>query len=832
MANLIVLTGLRRGQVFPVEPGALIGRDPKAEVSLPDLLVSTQHARVQRSSAGWQLEDLTSTNGTYQNGRRVVGTVSLAIGDILHVGSTELVFTSRESLADDAPTGLNEVLASSEPSAAFDVRLVADTDAELVLAPSRPIGITGVLPVVRAVGRSLAEAADLPTVLERTGEHFLRAVSGETVTVLLTPPEGGVPRPAYRARSTDLGLERLPLDDDPPHLSDLVGRTIGGRGALLGRTPRSVRGGPGLAYCVALPAAGGVIGAVLVDDVREDLTRQDLRPLFLVANLAGVHCRSHQLLGALRDRNTRLQAANVELEAARSRLSSFNDELQAAVDARTEELARSERGYRELFEESRDGNLTALGDGRLQAINRTAAAILGREPDHCLGRTLAELLGPAVADRLRAAQREATPLFEAPVELPGGAARVLEVLARPIEHISSWSWERQAAGSTGGGVHVLLRDVTARHEAEERMRLLTRIVESMREAVVSTTLDGVVTAWNPGAQALYGFPPGEVLGQTLPTLPDARGAEFERVLAAVAAGQSLQARTERERRDGVRVQVEAAFAPVPDANGQIVGLVEISRDLTEQLRVEERLRWGERMASFGELAAGLAHELGNPLANVRSGLEFLLAREREPQVARESLETLQREVVRLQGLFQHVLDLARWPLPALRPVEVGALLEQVASLVAARAREAKVEVVVTRGEPRELVADRDQLVQALLNLVHNAIEAMPHGGRLELATVDDPAAGTTGFLVRDQGVGIPREVRGKIFDLFFSRRPGGTGIGLAVVKRIVDLHRGQVAVEGEPGAGTTMTVLFPRLPGPGEAPVEAEPRRAAGTEAR
>lgn len=829
MANLIVLTGLRRGQVFPVERGAVIGRDAKVEVSLPDLLVSTQHARVSRTPAGWQLEDLTSTNGTYRNGQRVIGGAALALGDLLHVGSTELLFTERVSLAEEAPTGLDEVLAAEgadEPATAFDVRLVADTDAELVLAPSRPIGMTGVLPVVRAVGRSLAEAGDLPTVLERTGEHFLRAVEGETVTVLLSPPEGGLPRPAYRARSTGHGLERLPLDDDPDHLADLVARTTAGRGALLGRTPRSVRGGPGLAYCAALPAAGGIVGAVLVDDVREDLTRQDLRPLFLVANLAGVHCRSHQLLGALRDRNARLQAANVELEAARSRLATWNDELQAAVDARTEELARSERGYRELFEESRDGNLTALGDGRVQAINRTAALLLGREPQSCVGRRLSSLLGEQVAARALGAGREATPLFEAPVSLRDGTTRVFEVLARPIEHISSWSWERKKAADAGG-IHVVLRDVTARHEAEERMRLLTRIVESMREAVVSTTLDGVVTAWNPGAEALYGFPPAEVLGQTLPTIPDARGAELERVLAAVAAGQSLQARTERERRDGARVQVEAAFAPVPDAAGEIVGLVEISRDLTEQLRVEERLRWRERMASFGELAAGLAHELGNPLANVRSGLEFLLARDRGPKVARESLETLQVEVVRLQGLFQHVLDLARWPLPALRPVEVGGLLEHVASLVAARALEARVEVAVTRAAPLEVTADRDQLVQALLNLVHNGIEAMPQGGRLELSVVDDPCAGA-GFQVRDQGIGIPRELRGKVFDLFFSRRPGGTGIGLAVVKRIVDLHRGQVLVEGEPGAGTTMTVLFPRQGDDGGAPAGAR----ESTEAR
>ena len=268
--------------------------------------------------------------------------------------------------------------------------------------------------------------------------------------------------------------------------------------------------------------------------------------------------------------------------------------------------------------------------------------------------------------------------------------------------------------------------------------------------------------------------------------------------------------------------MDCTFAPVSEPSGEIVGLVEIARDLRAQLRAEDRLRLRERMATFGELTTGLAHEVGNPLANLKSGVEWLLARERSAEEQQESLELLWSEIDRLHRLVRQVLELGRWETPVLRSVAAAELLDYVAASVRVRAQNQGVEIdVSTPPELRtfKVIGDADQLKQALLNLAANALTAMPEGGMLELGLSDE---GDQGCLwVRDTGSGIEPEDQPHVFELFFSRTPGGSGIGLPLVKRITDLHSGNLLLESRPGMGTTLRLLLPRassLPGEEEAP--------------
>ncbi len=804
MPNLIVLTGPTRGCVLPVERAAVIGRG-RVDLRLPDDLVSVEHAEVLARGGRFELRDLDSTNGTYLNGARVAR-ATLSEGDIVHVGVTELLFTDRTGL-DPAmtPSDAFRLLGQDEGAPSFDVRLVADTDEELVLEPShRGSGLTLVLPLVHRVERGFSEARHLDELVERVGLHFARAVGGRALLVLLRG-EDDAPRPALCASVGPQG-ELHPLAEDAlPVRESLIERAFESAGALLGRA-----GDGALALAIGLPHRGGSVGVVYVHDAREALTQEDLRPLLLIAKLAGVHCQAHLLVAQLVERNAQLERANAALEEAQARLSRWNEELQAAVEARTAALQSSEARYRSLFHESRDGNFTVDPEGRLQELGRTAAALLGLAPAAAGGPfwpLLGEGLGGALQEQTaalarrsdwRAADQELGEPLEAELHTPAGR-RVVEVSVRPLVQSEQLR-----------GFHGIIRDVTARKEAEERMRLLSRIVDNVPEAVVTVTLDGVVTSWNPGAEALYRYSAGEVLGQLLPTVPDDRGAELERALAQVAQGTSVVLRTERVARDDEVVPVLATFAPVPGSDGAVVGLVELARDLRDQLELEERMRWRERLASFGELAAGLAHELGNPLSNLKSGVEYLLDRPREREVAEESLGMLQTEIERLQRLVQQTLDLARWRVPSLSEVDPGAVLGYVAALVRDRAAELGVELAQDDGgAPVRVLGHSDQLKQALLNLVSNALAAMPGGGRLELSVVRRGAQ--AGFAVRDTGCGIAPEDQERVFDLFYSRSRDGSGIGLAVVKRIVDLHQGRVLLESELGQGTTVSLLLPRV---------------------
>ncbi|RMG18725.1 MAG: PAS domain S-box protein [Planctomycetota bacterium] len=679
--RLQVLTGLRCGADIAVEERVVLGREAAVDLRLPDLLVSSRHAEVCAEAGGFVLRDLASTNGTFVNGERLSSPHRLRVGDVLQLGATEVLFTDRARDLGERGTS-SRVQSALAPLAtaeeAASVRFLSDDELPLELDAE---GGPRALYAVGAVQRSFALAADLDALLERIARAFSRAVGGRGVVVALA--EEGRPVVRYRGSSDDGALYRRDQVDFAVR-DDLLERALSERGAFLAsagpdaaETAVSSNSDPAVALSVSLPSASGIVGAVYVHGAPADLEPDDLRLLFLVAQLAGVNVRTHLLLAALRERNA-------ELEAAREELAGLNEELRELVDDRTAALGRADR----------------------------------------------------------------------------------------------------------------------------RLRLYARVVETVPEAIVTTTLEGVVTSWNPGAEALYGYPAAEVLGELLPTLPDAGGATFDRAREEVLAGRTLTLRTTRFARDGSELPVEVTFAPVPSSSGEPAGLVEIGRDLRERLRSEERLRLRERLASFGELAAGLAHELGGPLTNLRSGVEYLLARERSPEETRSSLEVLESEIERLHRLVQQALGLARWEPPRRREVAASELVDYVVSAILPRAESQGVEVLQPPRGAARLHADEDQLKQALLNLAANAIEAMPDGGRLELSVFEEPDE--VGFVVRDDGLGIAPEDRERVFRLFFSKRLGGSGIGLAVVKRIVDLHGGRVELESQLGRGTRVRLSFPK----------------------
>jgi PAS domain S-box-containing protein len=688
MPNLVVMTGLRSGTLLPLSECVVVGRDADVDLRLPDLLVSLHHVEIRPEGDGFVVRDLTSTNGTFKNGVRLNEEVPLALGDVVVVGSTELLFTDQEQPDVVRSRVLDALVTPSEDDPDYAIRLVTDSD-EVNVAPAHHGGLGVALPVVDAVLRSFSLAEDLTALLERIAESFARASGGRGVVVAL---EGdNRPRVLFKGQFAD-GIVYRCDELEFAVREDLIEQALTSRGALLARAGpdnanTAVFGADALmALCVSLPTAAGVVGAVYVHDVRQDLNDEDLRLLLLIANLAGVHSRNRLLLDALREGNASLRRRTEELEDARVGLDRLNEELRGKVDQRTEELGRADR----------------------------------------------------------------------------------------------------------------------------RMQLLSRIVENTPEAIVSTTLDGEVSSWNPGAEQLYGYRREEVLGELLPTVPDARGQEFERILQAVGTGRSFTQRTERVGTDDQVIPVLATYAPVSERDGRIVGLLEIARDLSEQLQTEERMRWRERLASFGELAAGLAHELGNPLSNLRSGVEFLLARERSPKERQSSLTVLRDEIDRLHRLVMQALDLARWPSPISTAVSLRELLDYGANAVEQRAKSLGVEVVRPPDDVRDVivVGDLDQLKQCLLNLASNALDAMPDGGRLDLSIHDDE--GTCGFAVADSGAGISTADQDRVFDLFFSKRQGGSGIGLAMVKRIVDVHAGTLLLDSSLREGTLMQVRLPR----------------------
>jgi signal transduction histidine kinase len=232
-------------------------------------------------------------------------------------------------------------------------------------------------------------------------------------------------------------------------------------------------------------------------------------------------------------------------------------------------------------------------------------------------------------------------------------------------------------------------------------------------------------------------------------------------------------------------------------------------DVYAQLQASfEQLRRADRLSALGELSAGLAHEIRNPLGSIEGAMQILRRPELPMETRQEFGDLGQKEVNRLKGLLTNFLDFARPQAPRRSPTEPLQLLESVGRLAAETAKMSGVQVRIESADGVPAIAlDPEQMKQVLLNLVINAIQAMPAGGEVVLRTVSK--TDKVILEVQDEGTGIPPEDLERVFNPFVTARPGGTGLGLSIAYQIVSQHEGHIAALRNPGRGMTFRVTLP-----------------------
>jgi signal transduction histidine kinase len=225
----------------------------------------------------------------------------------------------------------------------------------------------------------------------------------------------------------------------------------------------------------------------------------------------------------------------------------------------------------------------------------------------------------------------------------------------------------------------------------------------------------------------------------------------------------------------------------------------------------EQLRRAERLSALGEIAAGLAHELRNPLAGIKGALEIVSARAPVATPEAEFSGIATRELQRLEGLVQEFLDYARPKPPRLRPADLPDVVRRVVSLLGPQAEQAGVALAVEGDDASQgLRIDPEQIEQVLVNVVLNAVQASPRGGQVKIRHY--PRDGRYRIEVADQGPGIPPDSKARIFEPFFTTKERGTGLGLAISQRIIAAHRGEIRITPGQGGGTVVEILLPVFP--------------------
>ncbi len=360
-------------------------------------------------------------------------------------------------------------------------------------------------------------------------------------------------------------------------------------------------------------------------------------------------------------------------------------------------------------------------------------------------------------------------------------------------------------------------DATLRLEEQESgFRALSafheNIVQSMSSGLFTADLDGRMTSFNPAGYAILALDPTDVLGRRC---WDLFGWEEGPAFYTRLAQRGVPYRFEREtlRRDRRRVLLGMTLSWLKDSNGAPVGMVGIFQDLTEIKALEDRVHQRERLASVGELAAGLAHEIRNPLAAISGAMEVLqqdLSLHGEHQTL---MGIAMRETERLNGLIGQFLLYARPSSPHKRSCDLVPLVKETLALLRTHPEHrSDIEIVERYSDALSGVeVDANQIRQVVWNLVLNALQAMPEGGRLEvqLRPVDAANGSAVELAIGDTGCGIRCDDIPRMFLPFFTTKPGGSGLGLAIVHRIVEEHRGHVDVHSEWARGTQITVTIP-----------------------
>ncbi len=364
---------------------------------------------------------------------------------------------------------------------------------------------------------------------------------------------------------------------------------------------------------------------------------------------------------------------------------------------------------------------------------------------------------------------------------------------------------------------LLYQEVARGREALARERNLLRIlIDNLPNYIyVKDTESRFVINNIASRRALGATTPDEPVGKTdFDFYPQELAAQYyadEQEL--IRSGQPLINREEShmDLSTGDRRWLSTTKVPLRDSEGKIVGLVGVGRDITEQKRMQAHLIQTEKLAALGRLAASLAHEINNPLQALHSGLRLLLKESLEEEKRQRYLTIVNREVERLISIVERMLSFYR-PSKAQRgPTDINAVLIETLALAGKKLQHAKVTVekkLAAELPPVQAVAD--QLNQVFLNIILNAIDAMPQGGALTLETGwEDGRRQEVWAAFIDSGEGIPASELDKVFEPFYTTKLKGTGLGLSISYSIVERHGGRIEVKSEVGQGSTFTVWLP-----------------------
>jgi PAS domain S-box-containing protein len=482
------------------------------------------------------------------------------------------------------------------------------------------------------------------------------------------------------------------------------------------------------------------------------------------------------------------------------------------------ERKKAEEEYQTIIRTAMDGFWLADMQGHFLEVNESYCDLIGYSRD--------ELLNMSITD---------VEVIERPEETAKHIQKITEVGYDRFEtrhrrkdgEVVEVEVSVNYLPTEGGRMIVFLRDITERKRAEEALResreTLRKTFESVTDGISVIDLNGVIAETNQRAVEIHGFSSkNELLGKSAFELIAPRDREkiVKNMQKAIKQGTIRDVEYNLLRADGSEFPGELSTSVLKDASGNTVAHVTIARDITQRKRMEEERRQLEqkaqitsRLASVGEMSAGIAHEINNPLTGVIGYAQLLVDREDVPRDIRRDLAAINEGAQRVAGIVSRLLAFSRQTKPERRLVDINELIEGTLALRDYHLRVNNIKVVTRlASDLPETVADPGQLQQVFLNLIVNAETEMKLAhdkGKLTVTT--EKSDNTIKICFKDNGPGIKPQLMNRIFDPFFTTREvgQGTGLGLSLSYGVVAEHKGKIYAESKPGKGATFVVELP-----------------------
>jgi PAS domain S-box-containing protein len=477
-------------------------------------------------------------------------------------------------------------------------------------------------------------------------------------------------------------------------------------------------------------------------------------------------------------------------------------------------LRKNEARFTELFETLQEGIYIATPEGNILDANPALVRMLGYDSKE-------ELLSMHVPDILPdPIERKA--LMEEVERQPSPQGREINLVRKDGTPIVCLNTATSVRDTTGRVIRYQgsVMDVTARRQMERQLHkeqeFARRLVDNFPDLILVVDSNSHYTFVSPRCQEVLGYELGETANMELGGRTHAEDlplllALFADILAKRQSFASLEIRVRHKLGDWRRIRFN--FSPLADETGKIEGVVLSGRDVTELKRLEEQLIQAEKLAAMGQMLAGVAHELNNPLTAILGVTELLRDGQGLEESTKRQLELTHRQARRAARIVQNLLEFSRPASPQKRPLDLNSIIERTLQLHEHSLRRNNVEVDF-RPQPDfpGAIADANQLIQVFLNLVTNAEQAIREvreSGRIQIRLARVGARISVTF--QDDGVGIRPESVARLFDPFYTtKRPGGgTGLGLSICLSIVREHGGTIEAEALPAGGSAFTVYLP-----------------------